>query len=120
MSVLKRGFEDVSSPTPKVAACRAKRLASSRISFMRTVLNDEIDDETAGNTKNEVSKSVPREIIPSAIAASQTSVLSPKRTHSPSAHGLSTFHNFRECSISDHEICYGMASFEYPFCIGGG
>lgn len=86
---------------------------------MRTVPNDEIDDETTGNTTNEVSESVPREIIPSAVAASLTGVSSPKRTNSPSANGLSTFQNFRECSIGDHEICYGMASFEHPFCIDG-
>ncbi len=118
MSALKRAFEDVDSPTPTVAACHAKRLASSRNSFIRTtVLNDEIDGETAGKTTNEVSESVPRESIPSAVAASLTGDLLPKRAHSLSAHGLSTFQNSQECSLSDHEICYGMASLKNPFCI---
>ena len=82
---------------------------------MRTVPNDEIDDEIAGNITNEVSESVPREIIPGAVAAPLTGVLSPKRTHSLSAHGLSTLQKSRECSLSDHEICYGMVSFGTPF-----
>lgn len=108
MSALKRPFGDIGSTASDGAVGLAKRTVSSRNSFLRSIINNEINDENAEDTTNEVSESLSKASSSSVVTAS-SSACRPGAVHIPP-----------KCSPSSCEICYGMVSLNLRLCIDGG
>ena len=109
MSTLKRPFEDVESTAPNGTEGNGKRLASSSKSVLQAIPNNYMDGEFAGSTPTAITGLVSKASSSSATAAPFTGLLGLGRASSQSPCGLSPFPYSQESSLSDDEICYGMA-----------